>query len=292
MQKMLALSGEEPDGTILSETDGIGLLRGEYICRKHEYYVTAPQWKDLVEEYISRVASAQPDKPVWYRFTELETEEINVLRGVDHVLPGESNPALGLRGMRRARRFPETFEIEARHLVSLSQRYANLHLLLPYVISEHDVSFARQILGALGFRNRLGMMVETPSAVFRLSSCIEQGVEFALMGLNDLSSLTLGINRGDPEISFVHPSILTLIDMVVATVQNSGITSGIAGYYDLALLKEAEQRGIDCAVMHFSLLDRYLGPTYAALAQTSELWSIKQKTRDAIAARKNATTSQ
>jgi phosphoenolpyruvate-protein kinase (PTS system EI component) len=285
MKRLLALSAEEMDKKIPGDFDGVGLLRGEYICRKHEIYVTTDEWKARATTYVSNICSIYTGSPVWYRFTELETEELNVLRGVDHILPGESNPALGLRGMRRARRFPEAFVEEAHTLALVARKYENLNLLLPYVVSEDDVAFAKDILGQLGFSGSLGMMVETPASVLRLDACIDVGVDFALMGLNDLSSLTLGMNRGSSDLNFAHPAILSLVDIVAATASKRGISCGIAGYYDNAFLIEAEKRGVHYAVMHFSLLDRYLGEDYTTIVQQSEMWEIKQRTRDAIAAR-------
>lgn len=282
MKYLLAVSAEELEAPLGEPFEGIGLLRGEYICRKHEVYTTTPEWADLATNYITSMLHLYPDQQVWYRLTELETAEVNVLRGVDHIIDGEANPALGLRGMRRARRFPDAFRREAAVLAQIARTHRNLHLILPYVSSKEDVEFASRELIDIGYSNQLGMMVETPAAVLQLDFCIDAGISFALMGLNDLSSLTLGMDRGSPEISFCHPALRTMVKHVAATARKRGIASGVAGYFDHEFLKMAEEEGIEYAVLHYSLLARYLGPEYDQLPGQNQLWEIKQKTRDAI----------
>jgi len=283
---MLALSADDFAERIPGPFAGIGLLRGEYLCRTSEWYVTTDEWRKIATEYITRIARLYADQPVWYRFVDLETEEVNVLRGVDHFIDNESNPALGLRGMRRARAFPEAFRLEAKLICELAARLPNLNVIFPNVVDESDIAFAKDVLQGFGFANRIGMMVETPAAVMRLDACLDFGVTFALIGMNDLSSLTLGINRGSKEISFSHPALLETVARVVATTHRRGVECGVAGYFDPEFLAASDQAGVDFGVLHLAFLDRYLGPEFADIARGSDLWAIKQKTRNAIAERR------
>ncbi len=108
----MALSGERLEPRLEGRFAGVGLLRGEYVFRRAGRYPTAESVGELLVPYLREVVDQAAGQPVWYRFTEVTTIEANVLTGVEAILDDEAFPLLGMRGIRRAQRFPEHFRAE------------------------------------------------------------------------------------------------------------------------------------------------------------------------------------
>jgi signal transduction protein with GAF and PtsI domain len=146
----LALSGEEPPGAHINHPfEAVGMIRSEYILRMPEEFVTLDTARRRIADYVAKVAETFFPRPVWYRTTELTTQEANTLRGID-VIVEEADYMKGLRGLRRGLILPDPFLLEVTAVADVAATWRNVHLLLPYVGGADE--FARGLAGptALG----------------------------------------------------------------------------------------------------------------------------------------------
>jgi pyruvate,water dikinase len=283
MRLMLGLSGEEFDQLPHLDLAGVGMIRGEYLVRKSGHYVTNASCRANIERYLGRICEMLEPRPVWYRLIEMETSEVNLLDGADHRVV-EKTTMLGLRGVRRALAYPETFALEAELLGRLGRRFANLHVILPFVTLVEEVAEVGRMLRAGGFPNQIGMMAETPAAIEAIEEFLEAGVAHFTLGMNDLTSLYFGSYRGLGIERTRGPGLTRFLERAVAKVRSAGASINLAGYLTAADLDWARRAGFHHAVIQYSLLPQVLDLDPAALTGTEDLFAIKRAIRAAVAA--------
>ena len=271
MQYQLALSAEEISDQLSKDFQGVGLLRGEYILRKAGIYSTHPQAKGTIREYLERICRLFPSQPVWYRFAELEVAEANALAQVDHILPLERNPVVGLRGVRRAMRFPESFGAEIDAILPCLREFPQLGVIVPFVNDPSEVAFVKAELLRRGVSPPFGMMAEIPAAILRLEDFLKLGVECVLIGMNDLTGLVLGIERGKDKACFRHPAMREMISMARAKTTAFGVRLSVAGYIDRPFLRMAADIGVDYAMLHYSCLNEIFPEMFQNLPEQHTL---------------------
>lgn len=283
MRLMLGLSGEEFDRLPPLDLAGVGMIRGEYLVRKSGQYITRESCRAHIERYLERICEMLAPRPVWYRLIEMETSEVNLLDGADHRVV-EKTTMLGLRGVRRALAYPDTFALEAGLMGRLGRRFPNLHVILPFVTLVEEVTEISRMLRAGGFPNRIGMMAETPAAIESIEEFTDAGVGHFTLGMNDLTSLYFGSYRG-LGIELTRGAGLTrFVERAVTKVRSAGASINLAGYFTAAELDWAEEAGFDHAVVQYSLLPQVLDLDSDALTGAEDLFAIKRAIRAAVAA--------
>jgi phosphoenolpyruvate synthase/pyruvate phosphate dikinase len=281
MKYQLGLSAEEIDSRVSPMFEGVGLLRGEYLCRKINKYVTLKESRDYIRDYVRRMAEMFAPDPVWYRTTEMEVAEVNVLEGADHIIE-EKTTMLGYRGVRRAMLFKETFMLELGVIAEVAAEHPNLHILIPFISDISELVFVKECLAEVGFRNKLGIMAEIPSTLLCLEDFLKLGVDNVTVGMNDLTSLVLGAYRGSGLDQHLHPAVKKLLIHVREATLDYPVTLSVAGYIYSDLLKFIEEVGYDYAVVHYSKLEEVFGNKFKDLPYRENLQAIKLKTRALI----------
>jgi pyruvate,orthophosphate dikinase len=128
----------------------------------------------------------------------------------------ESNPMLGLRGVRLGILIPELFKMQVRALVlaSIEVRKAGFdprpELMIPLVTTQRELLYLRENLEAeivktLGNEKLdipIGTMIETPRAAITATRLADYA-DFFSFGTNDLTQLTWAFSRDDVESSFL-----------------------------------------------------------------------------------------
>ncbi|MEV6772778.1 putative PEP-binding protein [Nocardia sp. NPDC051030] len=285
MRISVALSGEQLESRVAAKFPGVGLLRGEYVFRRAGRYPTTESVEEYLVPYLRDVAEQAGGQPVWYRFLEVTTVEANVLAGVEEYIEGEAHPLLGMRGIRRARRFPAHFRAEIAGVAAVANAVPGngIGVVLPFVTDPEEVEWAAAEIQRHAPGVAIGSMIETPSALLQLDRLIDAGVERALIGVNDLSSLVEARTRARG----VPPSggLMAAIALAREVTARRGIELAVAGYLSAELIDACRAAGVDECVVHYHDLPRLFGSEWDDLPELGLLTEIKEKTLRDIAAR-------
>lgn len=218
------------------EADGVGLLRAEHMLTesgKHPAYLARTNPEELINvimEGVGRVAKAFFPKPVWYRTLDARTDEFRSLEGGEEE-PEESNPMLGWHGVRRSLDQPEVFKCELEALKRLhEQGLNNVAVMLPFVSSVRELRAAKE---TITFPIKTGIMVETPAAALEIEPLCREGIDFISIGSNDLTQLTLGVDRNNENIAKLYsetdPAMIKLMKHVIRVCKKHRVQTSICG---------------------------------------------------------------
>lgn len=226
--------------------DGVGLLRAEFMIAgigTHPKKLIAEGKQRIFIDKLSlgleSFCKAFGNRPVIYRATDFKTNEYRSLKGGELYEPEESNPMLGFRGAYRYIKNPDVFnlELEAIKQVRNNLGHKNLWLMIPFVSTVEEMSEVKKLVAASGlYRNasfKLLMMVEIPANVILLDEFIDVGIDGVSIGSNDLTMLTLGIDRDNADVAANfderNPAVLASLEKIVKTCVKRKIMCGICG---------------------------------------------------------------
>ena len=199
---MINVAGPDDVKTIDSaHVDGIGLVRTEFLFHGREHL------PDEEEQYrvYRRLVDWAAGKPVTIRTLDA---------GGDKPIPGltrehESNPFLGVRGVRLSLRHPQVLGVQLRALARAAVG-ANLKVMIPMVTLPEELERCRALLaeavedliaeGTPAATPPLGMMVEVPAAALAVE---EFEAAFYSIGSNDLIQYLSAASRDEPELASV-----------------------------------------------------------------------------------------
>ena len=227
-----------------TDADGVGLLRAEHMITSGgmhpaEYIRRGEKekLKTAVKHGIKKVASLFDGKPVWYRTFDARTDEFRQLEGGDKE-PKEDNPMLGWHGIRRDLDDQEMLKAQFEAIKELQEEgIKNVGVMLPFVIHPNELKQAKEIAVEVGLKPseeiQFGVMIETPASVWAIDELIEEGIDFISFGTNDLTQLTLGIDRNNEKIqkhfTELHPAVLRSIEHVIKKCKKAGVITSICG---------------------------------------------------------------
>ena len=224
--------------------DGVGLVRIEFMIANSGTHPAKYIHENKDEEYIKvlmdgigAIARAFNGKSVWVRTSDIRTDEYRNLKGGDEE-PHEQNPMIGWHAIRRGLDEPRILKAEFTAIKRLhDQGLTNVGIMLPFIIYVEEVRQAKKLLREVGLEPQrdveFGVMIETPAACWIIEDLCREGIDFISFGTNDLTQLTLGIDRDNQKIahlfSELHPAVLGEIKMVVETCKKYGVKSSICG---------------------------------------------------------------
>ena len=222
-------SSAEASQAFVNGADGVGLLRTEFLFVDRH---TAPDEEEQRQAYQA-VLDAMGDRPVIIR-----TIDVGGDKQLDYLpLPAETNPVLGLRGIRLAQVRPELLDQQLRALLQTRPLH-RCRILLPMVTEGDELLHIRQRLDVLGTelgvreRPQLGVMIEVPAAAL-LSEQLAEHADFLSIGTNDLSQYTLAMDRDHAglaaRVDALHPALLRLIAQTCAGAAKHGRWVGVCG---------------------------------------------------------------
>jgi pyruvate,water dikinase len=249
--------------------DGVGLARMEFIISEsikahplallHPERITDAGARDAIarlqrgypngetffverlSEGIGTIAAAFWPKPVVVRLSDFKTNEYASLLGGADFEPREENPMLGFRGASRYAHpaYAEGFALECRAMkrVRETMGLTNVILMLPFVrrVAEAEQVLAR--MAELGLRRgdnglKVYAMCEIPNNVTLIDRFAKLFDGFSI-GSNDLTQLTLGVDRDSAIVAFDYDErdegVKQMIRLAVEGCQRNGIHSGLCG---------------------------------------------------------------
>lgn len=226
--------------------DGVGLLRAEFMIaqigkhpRKFIQEGKQQEFIDTLAEDMAEFARAFDPRPVVYRFTDFRSNEYANLEGGQEFEREEPNPMIGFRGVGRYIEDDDVFELELEAIKKVRNKmgYKNLWVMYPFVRTVDQLKEVKKITAGSGLHRstnfKIWMMVEIPSNVILLDDFIDIGIDGVSVGTNDLTMLTLGVDRDNERVADIYsemnPAVLQSLEKIVTTCKKRGITCSICG---------------------------------------------------------------
>ncbi len=249
--------------------DGVGLARMEFIIanaiRAHPLALLHPEripdqtvraqvqklsagyarpedfFVQKLSEGVGTIAAAFHPRPVVVRMSDFKSNEYAALLGGKWFEPSEANPMLGFRGASRYAHpaYAEGFRLECLAMARVRGEMGldNVILMIPFVrrLGEADAVLARMAEYGLK-RGEEGLeiyaMCEVPSNVVLIDEFARRFDGFSI-GSNDLTQLTLGVDRDSEVVAFDYDerdgAVLAMIRLAVEGCRRNGIHSGLCG---------------------------------------------------------------
>lgn len=226
----------------------LDLYRGKAIKNEKEIrevikgYVNPKEFfiKKLAEG-VGMIASAFYPNPVIVRTSDFKTNEYKKLLGGEAYEPEEENPMIGYRGASRyySKEYQEAFELECIALKSLRDEMGltNIKVMIPFVRTVEEGKRVIELMAQNGLvqgQNGLEIyaMCEIPSNVILADEFLKYFDGFSI-GSNDLTQLTLGVDRGSTLVSHIfderNEAIKKMLQMVIKTSKELNKYIGICG---------------------------------------------------------------
>jgi len=226
--------------------DGVGLLRAEFMMAQIGKHPKKMLRDGKRKEYVrslavglAQFASSFGSRPVVYRASDFKTNEYqNLIGGKDFERP-EPNPMLGYRGALRYITDERVFEMELEAIKMVRDKlgYKNLWLMIPFVHEPNELLKVKRIVAANGLSRsssfKLWMMVEIPSNVILLEEFAKAGIDGISIGSNDLTMLTLGVDRDNEDVAGAYdernPAVLWMLETAIKKAVKLGLTASLCG---------------------------------------------------------------
>jgi pyruvate,water dikinase len=236
----------EPDKILDKST------KKEINTRIKGYESGAKYFVDKLSQAITTVASAFYPKDVIVRLSDFKSNEYANLLGGIYFEPKEENPMIGLRGASRyySDYYKKGFALECDALKIVRNTYGmnNVKLMIPFCRTVEEGKKVIEVLAKNGLYQGQGglevyMMVEIPSNVLLADEFAKIFNGFSI-GSNDLTQLTLGIDRDSALISNLfneeNPAVKSLIRDTIRAAKRHKIKVGLCGQApsDLPLFTE------------------------------------------------------
>ena len=226
------------------DVDGIGLLRAEFMIAQigeHPSYMIAQnrgnEFVDKLADGLTIFAKAFHPRQVVYRTNDFKSNEYRALVGGEEYEEIEENPMLGYRGASRYIKDIETFKLELEAIKKVRKDYNNLWIMIPFVRTVPELKKTLEIIHGEGLVQtddfKIWMMVEVPSNVILLEKFLETGVDGVSIGSNDLTQLTLGVDRDSSKLADTFDerddAVMASLEKIVKTTKSMGVTCSICG---------------------------------------------------------------
>lgn len=249
-----------------SHCDGIGLVRTEFLFHGRSS-LPGEEAQFGVYRMMTEWAAGRP-----VTIRTLDAGGDKPIPGL--TLEGESNPFLGLRGLRLSLRHPEVFRVQLRALLRASA-YGTVKIMLPMVTTPAELGAARAMveqetdaLRAAGRKlgdHSLGIMVEVPAAAVAVDLF---EADFFSIGSNDLTQYVTAAGRDSDVVADLadplHPAVIRLVEHVARFGREAGREVSLCGDAggDPAVLPALVRAGLRSV----SVAPAALGRTKAAIA--------------------------
>jgi len=202
---------------------------------KKEYFI------DKLSQAVGTIAAAFYPKDVIVRMSDFKTNEYANLIGGKEFEPEEENPMIGFRGASRYynERYREGFklECEAMKRVRNEMGLTNVKLMIPFCRTVEEGKKVVELMDSYGLKRgdnglEVYVMAEIPSNVILAKEFSEVFDGFSI-GSNDLTQLTLGLDRDSAIVSDLfdenNKAVKTMIATVIKSAKENGAKIGLCG---------------------------------------------------------------
>ena len=255
--------------TAMQPQSGVGLARMEFIISEHigvhpmallkpdkitparakaaiarlvqGYKTPADFFIERLSEGVGTIAAAFYPKPVIVRLSDFKTNEYASLLGGEAFEPKEENPMLGFRGASRYSHpaYAAGFALECAALrrVREDMGLTNLRIMVPFCRTVEEGRRVIATMAANGLKRgenglEIYVMCEIPNNVIQIDAFSQLFDGFSI-GSNDLTQLTLGVDRDSVIVAFDFderdPGMLEMFRLAVTGARRNGRHVGICG---------------------------------------------------------------
>ncbi|MBT4121305.1 MAG: phosphoenolpyruvate synthase [Candidatus Magasanikbacteria bacterium] len=203
--------------------------------RKSDYCV------DKLAEGIARIAAASYKNDVVLRLSDFKTNEYATLIGGKEFEPEEENPMLGWRGASRyySKEYKQAFKLECEAIKKVRDVWGltNVIVMVPFCRTPEEGEQVLKTMKEFGLeRGKNGLQVyvmcEIPANVILAEEFAKIFDGFSI-GSNDLTQLTLGVDRDSSLVSHVYDeknkAVTKLIKDVIRIAHKNKRKVGICG---------------------------------------------------------------
>jgi pyruvate,water dikinase len=255
--------------TAMLPNDGVGLARMEFIITEHigvhpmalvnpekvtssreraaiakltaRYAHPSDFFVEKLSEGVGTIAAAFYPRPVIVRLSDFKTNEYAKLIGGAGFEPREENPMLGFRGASRYAHpaYAEGFALECAALCRVRKEMglSNLAVMVPFCRRVEEAHLVLDTMAKHGLvRGDDGLevyvMCEIPNNVVQIDAFAQLFDGFSI-GSNDLTQLTLGVDRDSETVAFDFderdPGMLEMLRLAVTGAHRNHRHVGICG---------------------------------------------------------------
>ncbi|RTE94324.1 phosphoenolpyruvate synthase [Bradyrhizobium sp. LVM 105] len=293
--------------TAMMPNDGVGLARMEFIINQHigihpmalakpkqvksardrrmieqitrRYKKPSDFFVERLSEGVGTIAAAFHPRPVIVRLSDFKTNEYANLKAGADFEPREENPMLGFRGAARYAHpaYAAGFALECAALrrVRDDMGLTNLKVMIPFCRRVEEARNVIQTMAGHGLKQgenglEIYVMCEIPNNVILIDRFAELFDGFSI-GSNDLTQLTLGVDRDSDIVAFDFderdPGMLEMLRLAVEGAKRNRRHIGICGeapanYPEIARFLAG--LGIDSISVNPSSILRTIGVVYEA----------------------------
>lgn len=200
-----------------------------------EFYI------EKLTEGISTLAAAFWPKRVIVRMSDFKSNEYRNLVGGINFEPTEENPMLGFRGASRyiSPKFQDCFALECEAIKRVRNKMGlkNVEIMIPFVRTTNEAASVIDLLAKFDLRRgedglKVIMMCELPSNAILAEDFLKYFDGFSI-GSNDMTQLTLGLDRDSGEIAHMfderNPAVKAMLSMAIKAANKAGKYVGICG---------------------------------------------------------------
>jgi len=219
---------------------GVGLYRTEFLFmhRPEDQRLTLPDEEEQFRAYRDLVLG-MTGRTVTIRTLDIGADKAD---GTALALPGEQNPAMGLRGVRLSLSRSDLFRTQLRAILRATG-YGPVRILVPMISGREEMLAVRAQVRDVQAQLRaeghavadavpIGAMIEIPSAAIALQTFIAD-TDFLSIGTNDLVQYLLAADRNNEALgelySPLHPAVLRLLHDVIRTARTQRKPLAVCG---------------------------------------------------------------
>jgi pyruvate,water dikinase len=255
--------------TAMLPNDGVGLARMEFIINEHigvhpmalvhpdkvasrrvrsaiaqlvrNYAQPTDFFVEKLAEGVGTIAAAFYPRPVIVRLSDFKTNEYASLLGGAAFEPKEENPMLGFRGAARYSHpaYAAGFALECRALARVRNEMGltNLRVMVPFCRRTAEGKQVIETMARHGLKRgdnglEIYVMCEIPNNVIQIDAFAQLFDGFSI-GSNDLTQLTLGVDRDSDIVAFDFderdPGMLEMLRLAVTGAKRNHRHVGICG---------------------------------------------------------------
>jgi len=212
-----------------NNADGVGLYRTEFLFMNRD---TLPSEDEHFKAY-RKVMRALKGLPLTIRTADLGGDK----ESNPDVHCTATNPALGLRGIRRGLSEPRMLTSQLRAILRASA-FGPAQIMFPMLSNIDEVEQLYEIIDRIKNNLRhekikfdenikLGAMIEVPAAAVTAASFASR-LDFLSIGTNDLIQYTLAMDRVDDQVNYLYDPLNPAVLQLIKNTIDAGIKAKIS----------------------------------------------------------------